>query len=275
MYKKLIDIIKKEPELYETSGSPFWDDGHISKYMLRAHLRENTDSASRKMDSIKKSVDWLSSLPVPKRKILDLGCGPGLYAEHFDDMGYQVTAIDFSKRSIAYAKESALKKRKHINYRYQDYLTMNYKDEFDIAVLIYCDYGVMQPEDRQVLLRKVHQSLKGGGMFVMDVFTKTHYAGFKDSLNLKYEESGFWLGSPHLCIERNKVYPKEHFLEQYIIVTEENFKSYNIWNHAFARAELLSEFMAVGFEDIDFFGDVMGNPYSESGDTICAVARKL
>jgi hypothetical protein len=33
--------------------------------------------------------------------------------------------------------------------------------------------------------------------------------------------------------------------------------------------------MSVGFEDIDFYGDVTGKIYNESSDTICAVARKL
>lgn len=275
MYEKLIDIIKKEPRLYESTGLPFWDDEHISKYMLKAHTAEHIDSASRNLKNIKDSVNWIASLPFPMKKILDLGCGPGIYAELFDDLGIQVTAIDISKRSIVYAKESASKKRKHINYRYQDYLTINYQEEFDMVTLIYCDFGVLPAEDRNVLLRKVHQALKPGGVFIMDVFTANNYMGFKDSLNVKYEKSGFWLGSPHLCIQRNKRYEKDHFLEQYIIVTDNSLKSYNIWNHAFSRGELLSEFMAVGFEDIDFYGDVTGTPYNESGATICAVARKL
>jgi len=275
MYEKLIEIIKDEPDIYRSTGNSFWNDEHISKYLLKAHLAENSDSASRSKNSIKESVSWISSLPVPAKSIIDLGCGPGLYAELFDDIGYKVTAIDFSRRSIGYAKNSAKNKRKNINYRYQDYLTINYREEYDIATLIYCDFGVLSQEDRKVLLRKVHQALKPGGIFVMDVFTKNYYKDFKDTITMKYEDSGFWLDRPYLCIQRDKRYPDEHFLEQYTIITAEGLKAYNIWNHAFARAELLSEFMSVGFEDIDFYKDVTGNPYSESGDTICAVARKL
>ncbi|HOJ15222.1 MAG TPA: class I SAM-dependent methyltransferase, partial [Deltaproteobacteria bacterium] len=38
-------------------------------------------------------------------RILDLGCGPGLYTKRLSDAGYDVTGMDYSRRSIAYAKE--------------------------------------------------------------------------------------------------------------------------------------------------------------------------
>lgn len=275
MYEKLINLIKTEPKLYETTGLPFWDDPHISKYMLKAHLDEKLNSASRNLNNIKKSVRWISSLPMPIKTVLDLGCGPGLYAEEFDEKGYRVTGIDFSKRSITYAKESAKNKRKHIKYIYGDYLTMNYKEEFDLVVLIYCDFGVLPPEDRSVLLRKIYQALKPGGSFVMDAFTPNYYKNFKDATDIKYVENGFWLPEPHLCVTRNKRYEKEHFLEQYFIITDNDIKTYNIWNHAYSRDKILTEFMSAGFEKINIYGDVVGNPYSADGDTLCTVAKKL
>ncbi len=48
--------------------------------------------------------------------LFDIGCGPGIYAEKFARQGYYVTGIDFSKRSIDYAKNSALKQGLDISY---------------------------------------------------------------------------------------------------------------------------------------------------------------
>jgi len=74
--------------------------------------------------------------------LLDIGCGPGLYAERFSSAGYSVTGVDFSKRSIAYAKEQTLLNKSNIEYHYQNYLTIDYKEKFDVITLIYCDYFI-------------------------------------------------------------------------------------------------------------------------------------
>lgn len=66
-----------------TPGDPlFWDDPHISRQMLAIHLDPTTEAASRGFATIDRSVAWLSdSLNLkPGDSVLDLGCGPGLYA---------------------------------------------------------------------------------------------------------------------------------------------------------------------------------------------------
>lgn len=66
-----------------TPGEPlFWDDPHISPQMLNAHLDPNNDHASRRPETVRKSMDWIiTTLGLkPGGSILDLGCGPGLYA---------------------------------------------------------------------------------------------------------------------------------------------------------------------------------------------------
>lgn len=89
-----------------------------------AHLNANWDAASRKTAFIEKSVRFISEAAPPGEypNLLDLGCGPGLYAERFHQAGYSVTGIDFSQRSIAYAKEQAAANGHSITYRYQNYL---------------------------------------------------------------------------------------------------------------------------------------------------------
>lgn len=59
------------------------------------------------------------------KKLLDLGCGPGLYAELFDDRGFQVTGLDFSRRSVQYAREHAAGTKRDIRYEYKNYLDMD------------------------------------------------------------------------------------------------------------------------------------------------------
>ena len=78
--KSLFKLLQK-PKLWQRSTEPFWDDDHISKGMLEAHLNQYWDAASRKHSYIDKSVKWLMSIIPEGSKVLDIGCGPGLYTK--------------------------------------------------------------------------------------------------------------------------------------------------------------------------------------------------
>lgn len=89
----LLNCLKK-PELYSSDLEPFWDDPHISKKMLEAHLNPSWDAVSynNKIDHI---VDWIVNYLNIKEsaRILDLGCGPGLYCTRFSQHGLDVYGV--------------------------------------------------------------------------------------------------------------------------------------------------------------------------------------
>lgn len=266
-----------KPKLYHPSTNKFWDDEHISKGMLAAHLNPNWDAATRKHEFLDKSVNWISEIaPSSQYKLLlDLGCGPGLYAERFNSAGYSVTGVDFSKRSIAYAKEQTLLNKSNIEYHYQNYLTIDYIEQFDVITLIYCDYAVLSITDRLILLRKVYQALKPNGKFIFDVFTPLMRK--KESRSWEYyKESGFFSEKPHICLKSVYQYDDEDNTElvQYIVITEETVNCYNIWDHFFTKETLLSEIQTAGFNTFEFYGDIAGKEFSDSVETICGVFTK-
>jgi SAM-dependent methyltransferase len=276
MFNELKKYITK-PELYAPSTNKFWDDDHISKGLLDAHLNPNWDAATRKPEFLDKSVNWISKIAPSSqyRFLLDLGCGPGLYAERFNNARYSVTGVDFSKRSISYAKEQASLNKSNIVYHYQNYLTIDYVEQFDVITLIYCDYAALSIGDRLILLRKVHQALKPKGKFIFDVFTPLMRKA-ESSSRPYYEESGFWSEKPHICFESVYQYDDEDNTElrQSIVLTEETVNCYNIWDHFFTKETLLSEIQTIGFNSFEFYGDIAGKEFSDTGETICAVFTK-
>lgn len=276
MFEELKKYTTK-PKLYAPSTNKFWDDAHISKGMLEAHLNPNWDAATRKPEFLGKSVNWISRIaPSSQYKfLLDLGCGPGLYAERFNSAGYSVTGVDFSKRSIAYAKEQTLLNKSNIAYHYQNYLTINYIEQFDVITLIYCDYAALSIADRLILLRKVYQALKPNGKFIFDVFTPLMRKDESRSWNY-YEEGGFLSEKPYICLESVYQYDDEDNTElrQSIVITEETVNCYNIWDHFFTKEALLSEIRTTGFNAFEFYGDIAGKEFSDTGETICGVFTK-
>jgi len=277
MYQKLIDLLSKKPELYEPSTAKFWDDEHISNEMLKAHLDPSWDAASRNHAFITRSVDWITQIapPLQYTKLLDLGCGPGLYAERFCKNGYGVTGIDYSHRSITYARSSALQNGSDIIYIYQDYLELSFQEEFDVITLIYCDFCVMSENNRKELLKRIFKALKPGGKFILDVTAPKAYEGKSESRDWFQQESGFWSAKPHVCISSHSIYPEDNTrLNQTIIITKDNMECYNIWDHIFTEEELRRDLNTAGFYNIALYGDIAGADYNTESKVICAAATK-
>jgi len=92
-----------KPPLFEKGTASMWDDEHISRHLLELHLSQNTDEASRKREAIDATVRWIESYcEGSPKKILDLGCGPGLYCERPPGHGHHETRGDLSAHSPAY-----------------------------------------------------------------------------------------------------------------------------------------------------------------------------
>lgn len=151
LFGDLHDLMKP-PALYERTDAAFWDDEHISRGMLAAHLDPEFEGASRSFAFMDRSVDWICATapPATHPRLLDLGCGPGLYAERFARAGYAVTGVDLSPRSLDHARRSANEQGLAIDYRCRNYLELDLDGSFDIAVMIYCDYGALSSDERRV-----------------------------------------------------------------------------------------------------------------------------
>jgi SAM-dependent methyltransferase len=261
----------KRPEIYERTTEKFWDDEHISAQMLEAHLNPNTDAASRKPEFVERSAAWIALLLPEGASLLDIGCGPGLYARRFAAMGLHVTGVDISERSIAYARAHD----PHSEYIQQDYLGMDFENLFDMVTLIWCDYGALIPKEREVLLQNVFRALKPGGLFLLDVFTPVGYASLREHTTWENnEKGGFWSPDKHICLSAVYKYPGMVNLNRYVIIEESAVRTFNIWNCCFTRESLLAEVGRFGFAESAFFSDVAGAPYKPDRETLCAVLKK-
>ncbi len=149
-----LEELSKKPPLFEEGDRPIWTDDHISKGMLEAHLDPESNMASRKHERIANSCEWLASrLDLKGSKVIDLGCGPGLYCEELVHHGVDMTGVDFSQRSIEYARS---KNDGSINYVLGDYLSLDFDDKFDAALMIYYDFDVLSDIERERLMGSSH-----------------------------------------------------------------------------------------------------------------------
>ncbi len=265
-------IYSKKPPVYEKGNSIMWTEPYISKQVLELHLNPELDLASRRQQSIDSTVEFiLKSCGTSSLHILDLGCGPGLYAERLAEAGHHVTGVDFSETSVAYATHQARTKNLNINYVCKDYLTLDYKEMFDMVLLVYTDFGVLIPSEREKLLGVIHNALKSNGLFLFDVINdKNLEQKFQEHHTWTVEPAGFWRDSSYLALINGFHYSNEKvFLQQHIIIDQtEKIKTYRFWTHYFEKADVINILSNNGFTDIESFENILPQTDIWNGDNI-------
>lgn len=278
MISKLLQENGK-PGLFQEGTSQMWIDDHISLQLLASHLDPASDAASRRPEVIDAAIDWIDHYLCQQnrvKEILDLGCGPGLYAQRLAKLGYKVTGIDFSKLSIEYARQQASVNNLNIAYVHENYISYMYPNKYDVILMIYCDFGVLDELSRNKLLTKIYHALKPGGTFVFDVFRPQKYINHEETKTWSTSIGGFWRPISHLCLNSNYWYEDSGtHLSQYIILDETNrFEVYNLWDKTYTKDEICSILLKNGFDNIECYNSFSGNPFNEEHDTLCVLARK-
>jgi SAM-dependent methyltransferase len=265
------------PAPFTPGEALFWDDPHISAQMLAAHLDPATDAASRRPETIERSVTWIvKALGLrPGAQLLDLGCGPGLYAARLAQWGLDVTGIDYSRRSIDYAVRYAREHGLDIRYRYENYLDLADRQLYDAALLIYGDFCPLAPAQRRQLLGNVQRALKPGGFFVLDVTTRKHRKRHESTNGWYIVESGFWKPGWHLVLERGFDYPEQAIYLNQEIVVEPNgqLSMYRQWFQDYTRETITRELEAGGLQVRSVWSDLVGTEYTEDTEWIGVVAQ--
>lgn len=274
----LLQRLAHKPPAFESTGALFWEDPYISQSMLAAHLDPNSDAASRRPETIDRSVAFIArELGLGGGSaVLDLGCGPGLYTQRLARLGCQVTGIDYAQNSLAYARATAAREGLEIQYAQQNYLELDRHEQFDAALLIYYDLGVFAPAQRADLLRRIARALKPGGAFVFDVVTPRQRPNLTHTSAWHLEDRGFWRPTQCVVLEQSYAYPEERAaLDQYLVVTPDgSITAYHIWEQHFDLDAVDAMLGACGLARAGAWSDLCGAPYSAETPTLGIVARK-
>jgi SAM-dependent methyltransferase len=269
----------EKPAPFTPGNAVFWNDPHISQHLLTTHLDPNDNLASRIPATIESTLAWIMKILdlQPEDVIIDLGCGPGLYSSQFAQMGLKVTGVDYSERSINYARETAQKQGLDITYRYQNYLEVEDENLYDAAFLIYGDFCPLSAEQRAQLLKNVHRALKPGGHFIFDVSTRVlrEKYGQKNEWNIAVG-SGFWKPEGHLVLSEGFDYPEQAiYLNQYVVIEANgDISVYRNWFQDYNPETITAELEANNFTVQSLWGDLAGTPYTDDSEWIGIVAQK-
>ncbi len=272
MYDLLYDISQCPKPFSCYTTRELWTRPHLAEQMLHFHLDQETDLASRRIESIDRVVNWIDTqLDLSNKRVCDLGCGPGLYTQRFSNAGAKVTGVDFSSHSLEYAMAQA---NDQINYINADYLADNLPTGFDVITLIYTDLCTLSPDQRHQLLVRMRNMLNPGGHIVFDVAGMGSFAN-KEELTIIENRlmGGFWAAGNYVGIQKSFLYLKECLsLDSYLIVEpNQTWRIFN-WLQYFTPESIEEELNDAGFKVVQMVGDLSGEPLKSESDFIGIVA---
>jgi SAM-dependent methyltransferase len=270
--------INHRPRPFEFyTAADLWTDEHTSKQMLRHHLEDN-DIASRRASFIDRSVEWIAARFVisSDTQICDFGCGPGLYTTRLARRGAQVTGIDFSPRSIAYARQVAEQEGLSIRYVQQNYLAFQTEQRYDLVTMITCDFCALSPAQRRQILTKFVRFLKPGGHVLLDAYLPGAFADLEETAHYApHPQGGFWSAEPYYEFVNTYKYEQEQVtLAQHTIVEAARTRTICNWLAWFEPEQLKAECAACGLEVLELYADVVGSAYDAQAAEFAVVAVK-
>lgn len=279
---KLIDLINRKPNPNPwTEGDNIpWNEPAFRERMLAEHLSQDHDAASRKFGRIDQHVSWihhhvLSEMP---SRILDLGCGPGLYTNRLAKLGHRCVGIDYSPASIAYAQGTAVQEMLECQFQKADLRESALDAGFDVVMLIYGELNVFKPSDARLILGKAYQALKSGGRLILEphTFEAVHEWGER-SPTWYASKQGLFSAKPHIVMEEFFWAPGLHAATNRYFIIDLSTSEVILYAQslqAYTQQEYESLLQECGYTNISFYPSLTGAPDPKQPDLLAILATK-
>ena len=224
-----------------------------------------------RMEATQGEVDGILSLTgLSGGRVLDLCCGPGRHSIEFAERGFVVTGVDRTAFLLDKAKDGAEQRGLEIEWIRQDMRKFRRQDEFDLALSLFTSFGFFDDRDEDLaVLGNIFQSLKPGGLFLIDVIGKERLARILSSTTSQRLEDGSTLVQLHEIIDG-----WSRIRNEWILIRDGNAKSYRFHHTVYSGQELKDRLEKTGFRDIRLYGDLDGSEYGSDAKRLVVLSRK-
>ncbi len=279
MENEIMDIVRREPDPqpWEEGEKIPWNDPDFSRRMLAEHLSQKHDAASRRKRKIEQQVAWIyrQVLGGKPARILDLGCGPGLYTAMLAELGHTCLGIDFSPASIEYARENS---PAGCAYLLADIRNADFGAGYDLVMFIFGEFNVFRPLEAAGILVRAYDALRPGGLLLLEPSTFDAIYELGNQPATWYSaQAELFRDDPHLCLmESFWDDDLQVATERYYIVDAASGKvdRYAASTQAYHDSELDQLLGQVGFEAVRFYPSLTGKTDRTQPGLQAIVARK-
>jgi SAM-dependent methyltransferase len=253
-----------------------WDDPAFSQRMLREHLSQEHDAASRRARVIKKHIRWIHNVVLAKTpsRVLDLGCGPGLYCAELATLGHVCHGIDFSPASLQYAVKNA---PKNCTYTLGDLRTVAFPPGFDLVQFIFGEFNLFKRPHAREILQKAHAALAPNGRILLELQSYDAVEQMGNQPPSWYTSSGgLFSPNPHLCLmESFWDEDQSAATERYFIFEDgQPMLRYASTTLAYTEEDIAALLEEAGFSGLEFHPSLTGETSDSPEDFFVVIARR-
>ncbi|MBI4218544.1 MAG: methyltransferase domain-containing protein [Chloroflexi bacterium] len=267
-------------ESFEIPAKIPWHEPEFSRRMLREHLSQDHDRASRRFSVIDAHAEWIHAEVLGGRSsnVLDLTCGPGLYCERLAGLGHECTGIDFSPASIEFARKRAARHRLRCTYVESDVTVAPFGSDFDLVLMVHGEFNTFSPGDAAKIVFKAADALRAGGALLLEI----HTADYVRSLG---ERARSWslhdhgLFSDRACLlltEARWDEGESRAVESFFVADAETLEveTFRSTTYSLTREEAVRRFLRAEFEEPAEHAGMSKSPTFTDPSTYVLVARK-
>jgi SAM-dependent methyltransferase len=260
-----------------------WDDPVFSERMLREHLDQGHGAATRQQPELLRQVDWLwQQLHLqPGARLLDITCGPGLYATEFARRGADVTGIDFSPASIHYARELAdaqglAGRCRFIQADVRAELPHHAGQQYDAALFIYGQLAVFTRAEAAALLAAAAQALRPAGRLALELLDFERIDKSPSTWWFS-DDSGLWGDAPFLNLgERFWDAEQRASIDRFFVIHLQSgeLQEIGLSDNGYETGELLALLQASGFQQAWAYPAWDGQALYDAEEWVAYVAQR-
>lgn len=257
-----------------------WDDPAFSRRMLAEHLDPSHDAASRRPSVHAAQLSWVVNtwlLPRGAKTILDLTCGPGLWANDLARRGYTVKGIDISPAAIAHARETAGEEKLSAAFIQQDIREAAFGSGFDCALFIYGEPNTCKWEEFSMLLIRIRESLNIKGVLILELSTQSSMAGRAGTSWDTRQDGGLFGERPYVLLTEYFYNPDEKTgCRRYYVVdiATSHVREYGVSYQCYTFDDLLMLMATCGYKIIGRYDSLTGDKDLDNPAWLVIVAEK-
>lgn len=244
------------------NNKDWFEEWFNTRYYHILYKNRSIDEANKFIEAI---IKYLPYKPSKDIKVLDLACGKGRHSIHLSSIGFDVTGVDISKKSIEFAKRNESNSLKFFQHDMRNIFKEN---SFDIVFNLFTSFGYFMTKEEDLnVLNAIYDNLKPNGLFVFDFLNTTQVVK-----NLVPKEEKI-IDGIHFSIKR---FCEGEFIKKQIKVLDKD-KEFNYQEQVkmLNPNALNNLFDQAGFKINQQFGNYELNPFlEETSNRFIVIAEK-
>lgn len=216
-------------------------------------------------------IDFLVSLMGPDgmpRRVADLGAGKGRHAIELKRRGHAVTAVDLNPAFVEAGRRAEPPGVPPVRWVTAD-MRRVIPGPYDAVLILFQSFGFFSDNENADLLANWSREIGPGGLFVVDVWNVA-------ALLARWSPS-FRLEALLLVVDHQQRWdPDTHRLAIHYTYHSEGTapREYDASFRLYTRRELTALFKSVGFGEVQCFGSLTGEPYTNRSGRLILMARR-